>query len=455
MEFVALAALASVGYFLRKDPTGDERDEDVPSMIVAVDANDDDALPGPYDDLDMPSNQLLAFDEAALKRYKDSFYPHKTGIIAPFYKTRNSSTNDEGKQRALDRFTGADPAYRKKREVEAIFARTPQNIDSSGREGNTAQYDRDIYKSSLTEKNLGQLPFQQIQVGPGLGVGTDVPAADGFHSMLRVMPADGNLHKSSELGGRVNAGSVINATRTMDMTLSHKAPPRVWDQSRRPLERGKAQIAEAMARRGVHSSVEPVQCHVDGEYYTGVAYREGAYDAHAATTRLDDRSARGDLLNLDGQKMGGHLAYTPGDPYRITSQNREAKTGPGPVAPVRTKENLRCSNMQLLKQAKRGSYPNPEYMAGPQRNDALLLARLGYRTSPYTSQIHKFRAEMDGTKNRLLSHPQSGALDRGTTQDTLGSFASNGRKITGETNPRADFTLAAAAMAGNPYKINA
>ena len=451
MEFVALAALAGAGYLMRKEPVVED-DSPEPSMIVTV---DDDTRPGPYDDFDKPSDQLLAFDEAALKRYKDSFYPNKTGIIAPFYRTRNSNTNDEGKQRALDRFTGTDPAYRKKREVEAIFAPTPQNIDSSGREGNTAQYDRDIYKASLTEKNLGQLPFQQIQVGPGLGVGTDVAAADGYHPMLRVMPADGNLHKSSELGGRVNAGAVINATRTMDMTLSHKAPPRVWDQSRRPLERGKAQIAEAMAHRGVHSSVEPVQCHVDGEYYTGVAHRSGTYDAHAATTRLDDRSARGDLLNLDGQKMGGHLTYTPGDTHRITSQNREAKTGPGPVAPVHTKENLRCSNMQLLKEAKRGSYPNPEYMAGPQRNDALLLARLGYRTSPYTSQIHRFRAEMNGTKNRLLSNPQSGALERGSTQDNVGSFASNGRKLTGETNPRADFTLAAAAMAGNPYTINA
>jgi len=448
MEFVALASLAGLGYLFRRDEP-ETTDAPEPTMVVSVSKD-----VGPYDDIDLPSKQLHAFDEAALKRYKDSFYPNKTGIIAPFYTTRNSNTNDEGKQRTLDRFTGTDPAYRKKREIEAIFAPTPQNIDSSGREGNTARYNPDIYRSSLTEKNLGQLPFQQIQVGSGLGVGTDVPAADGFHPMLRVMPADGNLHKSSELGGRVNAGAVVNATRTMDISLTHKVPPRVWDQSRRPLQRGKAQAAEAMAHRGEHSSVEPMQCHVDGDFYTGVAHRGGAYDSNTTTTRLDDRSTRGDLLNLDArEKVGGHISYTPGDTYRITSQNREAKTAPGPVAPVTKKENMRCSDMQLLKEAKRGSYPNQEYMPGPQRNDALLLARLGYRTSPYTSQVHRFKSEMQGTKNRLLSNPQSGALERGSTQDNVGTFASNGRKVTGETNTRADFTLAAAAMTGNPYTV--
>jgi len=455
MEFAALALLAGAGYLLRKEPQATQSmdESDVPTMVLSGTGGDDDDV-NPYEPDGLPSDQLHAFDEVALKRYKDSFYPNKTGLIAPFYKLRNSNTSDEGKQRNLDRFTGTDPTFRKKREVEQIFAPTPQNIDSSGREGNTAKYDPEIYRASLTEKNLGQLPFQQIQVGPALGTGPNVPAIDGFHPMLRVMPST-DMHKSSEMGNRVTAGGVLNASRSMDVTLTTKNPPRVWDMSRRPLQEGRAQTAEGMTHRGEHTTVDPLQCHVDGDYYTGVAHRgSGIYDHHAASTRMGDRSTKGDLLNLDGDKMGGHLTYTPGDTYRITSQNREAKVGPGVAGPATiTKENMRCSDMQLLKEAKRGSYANPEYIAGPQRNDALLLARLGYQTSPYTSQIHKFRAEMQGTKNRLLSNPQSGALERSSTQENVGTFASNGKKITGDTNPRADFTLGATAMRGNPYAV--
>jgi len=450
MEFAVLGALAGVGYFLRRNDK-DVSPSDKPTVVRIID--DDDGNVGPYEDLPLPSDQLAAFDERALKRFNDSFFPNKSGIIAPWYKTRTNTTNAEMKQRTLDRFTGTDSTYRNKREVEAIFKPTPQNIDSSGREGNTARYDPEIYRSSLTEKQQNTLPFQQIQVGPGIGVDASTPAADGFHSMARVMPVDGLAHKSSEMGGRVIAGAVINATRTADVVLSHKTPPRVWDMDRRPLQRGMSQVGVGMAHRGQHSCIQPAQCKVDGEFYTGVAHRGGVYDSHVKSTRLDDRTSDGTVLNLDGKKVGGHTTYTPGDTYRITSQNREAKTGPGPVAPVTTKENMRCSNMQLLKEAKRGSYTNPNYIAGPQRNDALLLNRMGYRTSPYASQIHKMRAEMQGTTNRLLSNPQSGALERGSTKDNVGTPAGNGRKQTGETNTRADFTLSAAALRGNPYVV--
>jgi hypothetical protein len=450
MEIALIAGVAFTGYMLRRYPN--EKQEDEPGYnIVPSDADGPEYAP--MDEMYSTREQITQHDELALKRFKDSFFPEKTGLVAPFYKIRSTATNDTQKQRRMEQFIGDDSTWRSKRENETLFDPVPQKIDSSGREGNNVEFDANFYKDSLTEKNQNTLPFEQIQVGRGLGVSTDTPAADGFHPMLRVMPADGLAHKSTEMGGRVNAGAVLNANRGVDPVLRHTKPPRVWDMSRRPLERAGAAHAEAQMHRGEHSSIDPLQCHVDGEYYTGVALRDGIYRGPADSTRTDDRTVNGSSLNIDGPKApGGYHTYTPGDTARITSQHREKTVGPGPVAPVVRKESMYCSDAQLLKQAKRGTYTNPEYIAGPQRNDALLLAKLGYRVSPYMSQHHKMRAEMKSLENRKTSHPHSSAMINVPTQDVLGTSVPT-KKLTGDTNPRNDFTLAKGALDGNPYVI--
>ena len=451
MEFAIISGLAALGYYFRKEEVVDDG-----AASVDMNVSSDDDQSTPYDDFSRPSAQLDVHNERAMKRYTASFYPKRTGLIAPFYKIRSTNANDDQRQQTMEQFTGSDSTWKRKREAEAFFDPVKQNIDSSGREGNRYHTGQgvDFYEGSLTEKNQNALPFQQIQVGRGLGVGSDVPASGGFHQMLRVMPADGLLHKSTELGGRVNPGGAIISNRASDVVLRHNNPPRVWDMSRRPLEKGMASVT-APSHRGKHTTVCPTTaCRVDGEYYTGVSSREGGYVNGQELTRMDDRTTTSDLSNIDGPKApGGYHTYSPGDTYRITSQHREKSTAPGPVEAVFKKERMYCSDKQMLKSSKRSTYHEPNYIAGPQRNDAMLLAKLGYRVSPYMAQHHKMRVQSDSSENRLLSHPQSSAMQYAPTQDVVGSFASNQKKITGDTNPRNDFTLASNALAGNPYVV--
>jgi hypothetical protein len=189
------------------------------------------------------------------------------------------------------------------------------------------------------------------------------------------------------------------------------------------------------------------------------------------------------VINLKGPNTGGYK-NTEFDEYRVDSQNREKPSemigvgyhnsaiqrypqsapqetekdllvgrsnGPGPVAPVSKQEYMRCSDMQLLKESKRSGYADTPYIPGPQRTDALLLAKLGYRTSPYLGQYHKFRAQDRRAQNRRLGHAGSSTMYNHSTN--VGDDASNGKKITGENNPRLDFSLAQNSLQGNPYVI--
>jgi hypothetical protein len=68
------------------------------------------------------------------------------------------------------------------------------------------------------------------------------------------------------------------------------------------------------------------------------------------------------------------------------------------------------------------------------------------------SQHHKFRAQNRHAEMRKTGHAQSPYLYNHNTN--VGNDASNGKKITGENNPRLDFSLAKNALQGNPYAID-
>ena len=480
MEVALIGALASLGWWMNK------RQEPVAQRApTSIEPNDAHVRGMPLDEEILPNTDHLdLYNTKAIQSFKDAHFPERTGVIAPFYRdVRTQNTNDDVKQRKLNAFTGSDPTWANKRETEALFEVKPQNIDSSGREGNTVNLDPAKFKDSLTDIQQNAIPFEQIRVGRGIGVDPKVAAADGFHPMLRVAPVNGLAHKNSELSGRVNAGHVLNAARPTDPTLTHRNPPRVWDMSRRPLVEGRAN-ATGPSARGVHSSVEPLQCHVNGDHRAGVAYRPGGYDTIAEMTRTDDRTQGVDALNVRGPTTGGYK-NAHFDEHRLESQDREKQgdllgvgfhnsaiqaypqsapqetekdvlvgrsNGPGPAAPVVRHEYMRCSDLQLLKESKRGTYADTPYIPGPQRTDALLLAKMGYKSSPYMAQHHKFKAQDRRTERRNLGHAQSPYLYNHNTM--VGNDASNGKKITGEHNTRLDFSLAKTVLQGNPYQID-
>jgi len=65
-------------------------------------------------------------------------------------------------------------------------------------------------KQEMKFKN-NEKPFEQIQVGPGISLGTEVPAAGGFQQFTRVLPSNISDYSANQLPGRVAGGKWVFA----------------------------------------------------------------------------------------------------------------------------------------------------------------------------------------------------------------------------------------------------
>ncbi len=86
-------------------------------------------------------------------------------------------------------------------------------------------------------------PVEKELVGPGLGVGPDVPAYGGYQQLFRVNPNNVGAYKLTTLPGRSGpAHSVTGGAPTLAGRVNHKAPPKTaFLPTRRPEVAGRAQ----------------------------------------------------------------------------------------------------------------------------------------------------------------------------------------------------------------------
>jgi len=124
----------------------------------------------------------------------------------PYYRSEGvMNTSDPVKKRLLDTYTGnLGPG-------EGVSKRTSV-AGSFGAEVNiqpgllTEANRKDRYTQDISGKQNNVLPFAQVRVGPGLGVGPDVVATGGFQQFDRVMPKNVGEYNKTQLASRTNAG---------------------------------------------------------------------------------------------------------------------------------------------------------------------------------------------------------------------------------------------------------
>ena len=275
-------------------------------------------------------------------RWEQSMQPHLTGVVGPdtkpgahlpyFGSARKQHTNADFKQRRMELFTGATNmnssetgTWQKKREVQAMFKPewTAGAVNSSGRTAGTP-YGADQsgrFLPSIRQNNV--LPAQQVKVGRGLGVGVNVPAADGFHPMLRIMPKNLNEHRLNNLPGGVVHGASAVAARPADVALAQFGPPRFWEQERRPTAPTKASVNAPSERS--HQPMGACGGRLVGEDYYGAAARTGTYAAHTQPSRdRSDNNPATHETNVTAATHGiGAFAKATLDPARFDAQQRE------------------------------------------------------------------------------------------------------------------------------------
>lgn len=333
MELAILGAVGLLGYVMsEKDarPSG-------PSQPLPTHQH---AYPwGPGTEV----GKLLEADRQVSKgRWEQSLEPHVTGVVAPnappgarqpfFRSAKSQHTNNDIKQRRMEMFTGAVGAdtsqtgtWRKKTEVPSMFKPewTASAVTSSGKTAGTPYGIDQAAHYFPSIKLNGLSPTQQVLVGPGVGVGTDVPAADGFHPMLRVMPKNVNEYRKNNLPGALVVGGSTVATRPQDPRYTQQGPPRFWDQARRPTEATKASVLAASERP--EQELLPCGGRMIGEDWLGPGGRVGSYVGvtQATRDRQDANFAMHDT-NVTGARHGvGTYAKATFDTTRVDSQRRE------------------------------------------------------------------------------------------------------------------------------------
>lgn len=340
MELAILGAVGLLGYTFSSDKQARTEVQEKPSVKNAH------AYPfGPGTEV----QKLMDEDRRTTQaRWQQSQRPFMTGVITPntkpdtllpyFSSVRKQHTCDTGKQRRMEVLTGSlDMAtsqtgtYCKKKEVPAMFKPewTATAVTSSG-SGASVPFGMDQATRYIpSQKQNNVLPTQQMRVGPGLGVDTNVAASDGFHPMLRILPKNVGDYKKNNLEGRVVPGGAAVASRPMDVDLPQFKPPTFWDMHRYPLAPGKAAVNAASER----PAIPQIGCggRIVGDDYFGGAgggqVRSGTYSGHALTHATRDRDDNNQVThetNVTGAQHGvGGFVNATHDTSRIAAQQRE------------------------------------------------------------------------------------------------------------------------------------
>ncbi len=139
------------------------------------------------------------------------------GNMVPFYRgnmTQDIQLDNRAKAGKLELYTGQMKLNRpQKMERGAFFQPTAGLTNIHG-----SQNIRDLsrFNPNNTGKKHGELPFEQVRVGPGLNKGfTNLPSG-GHHPTMRFMPkSELYVNSKIEMEGRVKSGAALVGKRTI------------------------------------------------------------------------------------------------------------------------------------------------------------------------------------------------------------------------------------------------
>ena len=273
--------------------------------------------------------------------------------------------------------------YQNKVEVPSFGEVLPQRRSSGGEILDM----RDRLYDQGRMNNLS--PVEKQMVGPGLGVGPEVPATGGFQQLYRVMPTNVGEYKLTQLPGRVNHGAdTMGGRRGIVGEVAKNRPERSTELlDRLPPTRGRAQGMSAITPR----------------------------QEHEKTKRTTNRSETG--LRTDG------LQHAP--PKRFTSAMTIAQE------PTRNKSDISDAQFNYMDRVQpgihsfHGAYVNSAAVQAAQARDNATLMKYGFR--PEDKRGQKNRMGNPGRMNVRESALKQGGKLTSVRMDTT--------RVDGRMNP--------------------
>lgn len=165
----------------------------------------------------------------------------------PYFRSeKTQGYNPRTSQFKTDLFTGTTNmaysktgAYKHRSETTERFqpGESAARVNFYGKSGQpTIDSEEQRRKYRASARMQGVLPFEQIRVGPGVGVGANVASEGGFHPFLRVMPHAVGDYKKNTLPGRVVPGrALVDQGESRIFEASKKLPPRFYSSEQHPV----------------------------------------------------------------------------------------------------------------------------------------------------------------------------------------------------------------------------
>lgn len=110
--------------------------------------------------------------------------------LVPFFRSRGGNQDynrSDLHQRKMEAFTGSakNPAWKSKKESGPLFSPI---VGATNIYGNSVPTDEFEGRYIPSRERKNELPFTQVQQGPGLGLGSNEASSHGFHDNYRVAP---------------------------------------------------------------------------------------------------------------------------------------------------------------------------------------------------------------------------------------------------------------------------
>lgn len=223
MDLLLLGGIALIGNQLNKQRTQNN------STVKIHDTN--------YEKYPLQSSHMIKkADEEMKTRMKTHFDNPKTignHNLVPFFRSEKSqNTNDDFKSTRLSMFTGVDNVeFTNKKEVEN-FVENEFNQINVNLGSKSQPFDKDRFVPSQLQTN--NLPFEQIKVGPGLGIDVDTPSDGGFHSHFRIKPHNVNDYRINQFQNRMVGGKQLIDKSTNSITMQEPDKFKFYSQCEHP-----------------------------------------------------------------------------------------------------------------------------------------------------------------------------------------------------------------------------
>jgi hypothetical protein len=317
------------------------------------------------------------------------------------------------------------------KEITTNFADIVPNFNVNGSQVNDFR-NRPYISSKMN--NIG--PAQTELVGPGLGVGPNVPAYGGYQQLYQVLPENVGAYRLTSLPGRSGPALDITGGRRGEIgELTHEAPAKTaFLPSRRPNTGGRIQGAE------------------------GVVVRE-EYEKTKRPTNRSETTVRSDGLSFAPAKRFISAQQVEENPTRNKGDtNVRQHLNPSPGISSFAAGYTNTPIVKMMDASAQGNYTNDNLGAiglrvedrrgKPDRNGN--AGRMNVRAGPL-NQLGKLTAvRVDSNKYDGRTNPANGSY----AQQYINIGKSNFNAFKENTNSRASNTglgIANKQLAGNPF----